>query len=280
MAESRDILVVQNHRIKPYSDAFAGFKARLNAKFRGVDYTFHDSGGALEYLAGRKPDLVLAIGLDALKTVRNYSGAPIIYLMVLNPSAVVHNGTNITGVSMTISPEKQLAAIRRVLPSAKRIGLLYDPNKSASFVKRARGAARELGIDLLAKEVRSSKEVATTLNSLKGIIEAFWMIPDTTVITPDTLELLMLFSLENNIPVCSFSSKYLEMGALVSLDISALEMGSQAGELAAKILAGKRPVDVPPVEADTVHLSINESVARKLRVPLDQELLDKARLMR
>lgn len=278
--ESREILVVQNHRIKPYSDAFAGFKSRLNDKFRGVDYVFHDSGGALAYLEGRKPDLILAIGLDALKRVRNYSGAPIIYLMVLNPSAVVHNGNNITGVSMTISPEKQLAAIRRVLPSAKRIGLLYDPNKSASFVKRARGAAREFGIDLLAKEVRSSREVAATLNSLKGIIEAFWMVPDTTVITPDTLQLIMLFSLENNLPVCSFSTKYLDMGAFMSLDINAFDMGRQAGELASKILAGKRPVDLPPVEADTVHLSINESVAGKLRIPIDQESLNKARLIK
>ncbi len=278
--ESREILVVQNHRIKPYGDAFDGFKSRLGAKIGGLVYTVRDSGGAIEYLGERKPDLVLAIGRDALKTVKKFSGVPIVYLMVLNPSAFVNDGRNITGVSMTISPEKQVAAIHRILPSAKRIGILYDPNKSASFVRRVQNTAKEFGIELVAKEVAASKIVPAALNSLKGIIDAFWMIPDTTVVTPDTLELIMLFSLDNKLPVCTFSKKYLELGALMSMDISAYDMGKQAGELAVKILAGTRPADIPPVEADTAHLFINESVARKLRIPIDEKLRDKVRFLK
>lgn len=279
-AAPQEILVVQNHTIKPYRDAFSGFKSLVNNRHRGVDYTFRDSRRAVEYLSGKKPDLVLAIGMDALQKVKIFSGVPIVYLMVLNPTAIVAEERNVTGVSMTVSPEKQLAALRRVLPSARRIGLLYDPKKSASFVKRAQVAAKELKFDLLAKEVKDSKLVPATLNSLKGVIDAYWMIPDTTVLTPDTTELLMLFSLENNIPVCTFSTKYLALGALMSLDINAFEMGRQAGELAANILSGKRVADLPPVEADTPNLIINESVAGKLKVPLDKDLRDKARLLR
>jgi putative ABC transport system substrate-binding protein len=279
-AAPQEILVVQNHTIKPYRDAFSGFKSLVNNRHGGVDYTFRDSRGAVEYLSGKKPDLVLAIGMDALQKVKIFSGVPIVYLMVLNPTAIVAEERNVTGVSMTVSPEKQLAALRRVLPSARRIGLLYDPKKSASFVKRAQVAAKELKIDLLAKEVKDSKLVPATLNSLKGVIDAYWMIPDTTVLTPDTTELLMLFSLENNIPVCTFSTKYLELGALMSLDINAFEMGRQAGEFAANILSGKKVADLSPVEADTANLIINESVAGKLKVPLDKDLRDKARLLR
>jgi putative ABC transport system substrate-binding protein len=279
-AISQEILVVQNHSIKPYADAFSGFKSLVNNKSRGVDFTFRDSRGAAEYLSERKPDLVLAIGMDALQKVKIFSGVPIVYLMVLNPSAIIHEERNVTGVSMTISPEKQLAVLHRVLPSARRIGLIYDPKKSASFVKRAQNASKEFRIDLIAKEAGNSKLVPAMLNSMKGAIDAFWMVPDTTVITPDTTELIMLFSLENNIPVCTFSTKYLEMGALMSLDIDAYEMGRQAGELATKILSGKRAADLPPVEADTANLVIKESVARKLQIPLDEDLRSKARLLR
>jgi putative tryptophan/tyrosine transport system substrate-binding protein len=276
----QEILVVQNHKIKPYGDAYSGFKSLVNTRIAGVDYSFRNSNGAVEYLSGSKPDLILAIGMDALQKVKIFSGVPIVYLMVLNPSAMVHEERNITGVSMTISPEKQLAAIRKVLPSARRIGLLYDPKKSALFVKKAQAASKGFKIDLLAKEVGDSRFVPTALTSMKGAIDAFWMIPDTTVVTPDTVELLMLFSLENKIPVCTFSTKYLEVGALMSLDINAFEMGRQAGELAVKILSGKRVTEIPPVEADTADLVINESVARKLKVPINEDLRGTARFLR
>jgi putative ABC transport system substrate-binding protein len=279
-AASQEILVVQNHTIKPYGDAFSGFKSKVNSKFKEVDYAFRDSGAAVEYLGERKPDLVLAIGLDALKKVKVFSGVPIVYLMVLNPSSVLHGERNVTGVSMTVSPEKQLAAIRRVLPNARRIGLLYDPKKSASFVKKAQKASKEFKVDLLVKEVSNPKLVPATLNTLKGVVDALWMIPDTTVVTPDTTELMMLFSLENSLPVCTFSTKYLDMGALMSMDINAYEMGRQAGELGAMILSGKRVADLPPVEADTASLAVSEAVARKLQIALDEDIRAKARLLR
>jgi putative tryptophan/tyrosine transport system substrate-binding protein len=276
----QEILVVQNHNIKPYGEAFSGFKTMVKNRFSGVDYTFRNSNGAVEYLSVRKPDLVLAIGMDALQKVKIFPGVPIVYLMVLNPSSMVHEERNVTGVSMAISPEKQLAAIHRVLPSARRIGLLFDPKKSASFVKRAQNASKELKIDLLAKEVNNPRFVPTALASMKGAIDAFWMIPDTTVVTPDTIELLMLYSLDNKIPVCTFSIKYLEVGALMSLDINAFEMGRQAGELAVKIFSGKRVSEIAPVEADTADLVINESVASKLKVPISEDLRGKARFLR
>jgi putative ABC transport system substrate-binding protein len=279
-AAPQEILVIQNHKIKPYADAVSGFKSQVNTKYNGVDYVFRTSNGAVEYLTGSKPDLILAIGMDALQKIKIFSGVPIVYLMVLNPTAIVREERNITGVSMTISPGKQLAAIRRVLPSARRIGLLYDPKKSGSFVKRAQNDSKEAKIDLLAKEVSHSRFVPTALNSMKGAIDAFWMIPDTTVVTPDTIELMMLYSLESKIPVCTFSTKYLEIGALMSLDINAGEMGRQAGGLALKILSGTKVSDIPAVEADTADLVINESVARKLKVPIEEYLRGKARFVR
>ena len=106
------------------------------------------------------------------------------------------------------------------------------------------------------------------------------MIPDTTVATPDTIELMMLYSLESKIPVCTFSTKYLEIGALMSLDINAKDMGRQAGGLALKILSGKKVADIPAIEADTADLVINESVARNLKVTIDDDLRGKARFVR
>ncbi|MFZ2948374.1 MAG: ABC transporter substrate binding protein, partial [Desulfuromonadaceae bacterium] len=62
--------------------------------------------------------------------------------------------------------------------------------------------------------------------------DLFWMLPDITVITPETAEAILLFSLENNIPILTFSEKYLERGAMLSIGIDPFDIGRQAGEMA------------------------------------------------
>jgi putative ABC transport system substrate-binding protein len=277
---AQEILVVRSLRIKPYNDALAGFKAALRGKFSNINYAVQDTEDAPSSIRRKKPDLILAIGMDALQAVKRNTDIPIVYCMVLAPSLQSPVEKNVTGVSMTISPEKQLASLRRVLPGVRRVGLLYDPRKNGLFVKRALAAARELRIDLLAKEVTHPKSVHDALNNLKGAVDAFWMIPDTTVVTPETAEMIMLFSLENRLPVSTFSAKYLEMGALMSLDINASDMGRQAGDLASMILSGANSRDVAAVEADNPTLVINETVARKLRIPLGDEIRSKARILK
>jgi putative tryptophan/tyrosine transport system substrate-binding protein len=276
-----EILVVQDLKIKPYNDALSGFKTALNDKVANANYTVRDSGEAVAFIKERRPDLILAIGMDAFHRVKKFSNEiPMVYLMVLNPTGATQEDRIITGVGMTIAPEKQLAAMRLVLPGARRIGLVYDPRKSGPFVRRAQAAAKEFRFDLISKEVSHPRFVSNALNSMKGAVDVLWMIPDTTVITPDTVELIMLHSLDNRLPVCTFSIKYLEMGALMSLDINAVSMGRQAGEQAAGILSGTDLRDVRPVDADNPTLIINDAVARKLRIHLGEDLRNKARIIR
>lgn len=278
-AFSQEILVVQNLRIKPYAEALEGFKTSLNGKFRDIHYTIRTGADAAASIRERKPDLILAVGMEALQKVKRVSHIPIVYIMVLNPSMVLDEERNVTGVGMTIAPEKQLALLHRVLPGTRRIGLLYDPKKSGLFVKRAQSAARDLRIDLLSREVTHARAVPGVLKSLKGVVDALWLIPDTTVVTPETAELIMLFSLENAVPVSAFSAKYLEMGALMSFDVNASDMGRQAGALAAKILSGTKVHDLPAVDAENPLITINAAVARKLRIPLSDEVRGKARIL-
>jgi putative ABC transport system substrate-binding protein len=275
----QQILVVQNLRIKPYADALAGFKESLGARGRHVAVTVNNGEDIVSSIRKKRPDLILAIGMDSLQKVKRYTDIPIVYLMVLNASSVVQDERNVNGVGMTIAPERQIAQIRKVLPNTRKIGLLYDPKKSSFFVRRAQAVAREHRIDLLVKEVDNPKSVSGALNNMKGAVEALWMIPDTSVVTPETAELIMLFSLENRLPVVTFSTKYLEMGAFMSLDVNAFDMGKQAGEQAARILAGMDAGEVPASEAESLVLTINEAVARKLRISIPEDVRARARMI-
>ena len=159
-----------------------------------------------------RPGMVLAVGLDALLKVKDIKDIPIVYLMVLNPDTIVSRQQNIAGVSMHIPPAKQLTTLLKILPDVKRIGLLYDPDRMGHFVQRAKHAAGKIGLTLIAEKVHRSEEVPSLVNAMIGNIDVFWMLPDITVVTPETVEFLFLFSLENNIPFLPFPTKFVRSG--------------------------------------------------------------------
>ncbi|HYS44194.1 MAG TPA: ABC transporter substrate binding protein, partial [Geobacteraceae bacterium] len=151
----------------------------------------------------------------------------------------------------------------------RMVGVICDPAKSGYLVKRAQQAARGRGIELAVREVQTPRDVPDALTSLKGIVDALWMFPDTTVVTPETVELFLLTSQENRFPVIGFAGKYVEMGALTALDIDSFDQGRQAGEMAAHILNGSAVADLPGAEARSTTVKVNRSVARKLGISLE-----------
>jgi putative ABC transport system substrate-binding protein len=145
-----------------------------------------------------------------------------------------------------------------------KIGVLYDPNNLTKFVRQAADAARPLGLELVTREVRAPREVPGALLRLRGEIDAFWMLPDPSVVSPETMEFFVLFSGENRIPLVTFSRKYVDMGALLALEVDPFDMGMQAGEMANRLLQGTDIRVIPRVDARKIVQWVNPSVARRL----------------
>ena len=274
-ARAHDVLVIQGLRVKPFDEAFRGFRSVCAAQTRRLYLTDLERTDITRMIREEKPSLILAIGTDALISVRKITDIPILYLMVLNPQSTLQGNRNITGVAMNIPPEKYFDLLKHMAPAPKTVGLVYDPAKTGCFVKRAQQAAKAVGIELAVLEVKKSSDVPGTLNNFKGMVDALLMLPDTTVVTPETVEFFLLFSHNNSIPVITFASKYVEMGALLSLDIDGFDLGKQAGEMAQQILNGAAASDLPGVEARRVHVKANRYVAKKLGITLSTSDLQK-----
>jgi putative tryptophan/tyrosine transport system substrate-binding protein len=206
------VVALQSIRVAPYEHAVEGFTSVCGATMKRLVISELKGAEVAGTIYGINPDIVLAIGMDALLKVKAIKNIPVVYLMVLNPQSIFSGENNITGVSMNIPPDKQLHTLRETLPGMKRIGLLYDPKQTGSLVRAARNAAGRIGIKILAMEVHSPREVPSSLHAMRGKIDIFWMLPDLTVITPETLELFLLLSLEDRIPILTFSEKYVELG--------------------------------------------------------------------
>ncbi len=271
---ARDVLVVQNYRAKPYTEALQGFKSACKAKTCELILSEMNGEGVLEEIRRRKPDLILAIGMDALLKVRKIKEIPILYVMVLHPGTVLRGEINISGVSMVLPPEKQLSLLHRCLPCVKKIGLVYCPKNTGHLVARACHAAAKMGISLKTLGTERPEDFPDLLKSLKGSVDAYWMLPDSTVITPETVEYLLLFSMRNRLPIITFSDKYLKMGALMSLEVNSFKMGKQAGEMAGRILSGTSISDIKALEATDANPTLNFVIAEKMGITYRYEAVD------
>ena len=269
VAEARDVLVVQGLRVKPFDDAFRGFRETCAADMTRVylsDYPDLDLTGVVRV---ESPRLILAIGADALARVRMFRDIPIVYLMVLNPATFLQGNDRITGIDMNIPPEKYLDLLTSMEPQPKTIGIVYDRTTSGAMVKRVKQAAESEGIKVKTVAVSRANDVPEAVSSLKGKIDTLLMLPDSTVVTPETVEAFLLFSQDNNVPLIAFAAKYVAMGALASLDIDSVDQGRQAGEMARLILKGTHIAKISRAEARLTHLRINRSVAKKLGITFE-----------
>jgi len=275
-----EVMVVQSLSIKPYNEALQGFKEVCTAGTQRLVSSELSEEAVLGRVRSARPDLVLAIGMDALEKVRGVRGIPVVYLMVLNPESLLSDNENVTGVSLAIRPDLQLEAFRHLLPHAGRIVLPFDPDKSGAFVKAAQKAATSMGIELLARKVSTPREAVTLLDGMHGKIDALWLIPDTTVVSPGTIDLLLLSAIEKRIPVLTFSDKYAEKGALLSLEVDAAETGRQGGEMARRILAGTAARTIDDAYARGMTSTINLIVAKKLGIAVNGGMIRQSRVIR
>jgi putative ABC transport system substrate-binding protein len=267
-----EILVIQSVRILPYEEALKGFISAQNHKIKQVVLTGSVSFNIREEISKNRPALILAIGRDALMNVREIRDIPVIFIMVLSPNQILDNPQNFYGISMNLHPEKQLEAFISAIPKVKNIGLIYNPDNTGELVEEAVKAAAKKGINLVIRKAKRSGDVATALKGMSDKINAFWMLPDITLLTPESMELLMITSMEKDIPVLSFSNKYLEIGALMSVAVDPRDMGIQAGELAVKILAGDNKLANRNIFARKAILTLNKKVAGKIGIELKLDM--------
>jgi putative ABC transport system substrate-binding protein len=285
LAEHADLVVVQSSVLQPYEEVRQGFLQAWSRSTPRHGIKSVPQGSVKEFILSEEqdrrslperiknlsPDMIIAIGTNALNLTARIPDIPIIYLLVPYPETIVSRRKNLIGIRMTIPAGRQLKDFIKTFPWLKRIGVIYDPKRSLRLIKDAKSYTDTNNLVLVSRAVSDSHEVPGQLADLQGDIDCFWMIPDLTVTTPQTVEAILLFSLENRVPVLTFSEKYLRMGATVSVTYDLNKMGKQASELANRILFNGAVSQSPYHEVESTKISINRKVAEKLGIPSPAE---------
>ena len=181
---------------------------------------------------------------------------------------------NVAGVTISLGVDVQLAKIKAVLPSAKKLGMLHDPGQKAAAreVEAAMAAAPGMGIELAVVRMTSSRELGSALQRvLDQGVDALWLIADRTVTPPrndDAFKYIVETCLKGGVPVIGYAGKLTQRGALFSLGPDFADIGAQAGEMVEQVAAGVDPASLGIQSARKVALSVNKRVASTLGIRL------------
>ena len=282
-AKAVRIAVLFSNANTPYQEALTGFKQYLNEQGVEIDLNVHDlngskvtAGEAIKTISKEGARIIFTLGtfstnevLDQIKSV------PIIAGMILKTEKL-KGVQNATGIILDFPVETQFEMMRRLLPNARAIGVLYNPEQNNEFIRKAAETAKKMDLNLVLKEVHTPQELPDALRTLSKTADALWGINDSVVYTPETAKHILLFSYRNQIPFIGLSSEWVKAGALYSLDRDYKSIGRQCGEMAYKILQGADAGSIPLSGPREVLYSLNLKTAQQMKINFPEAVIQKA----
>jgi putative tryptophan/tyrosine transport system substrate-binding protein len=226
-----------------------------------------------------KVALILTVGDDAPKTVQEISSiVPILAISddLLGSGLITtlsRPGGNTTGITIQ-SPElsaKRLELLARILPGISRVAAIWDPTTGASQVSMTAEAARGLKIEVQVLEVRRREDLAGAFLEALNVFSS----PFLSSISQEIVD----GAAENRLPAIYQWREHAEGGGLMSYGPSLANLYRQAGSIAAKILKGVKPSDLPVEQPTKFELVVNAKTAASLGIEVPPDVLLRADLV-
>lgn len=260
LAQAYDVLILQSRRDPAYDEVLKGFGFEKKTSLRMLVLADYADVDVVRIVREDRPRLILALGDTALKAARKIRNTPVVAVMALGIDSSSAVQRNLSGISMFAAPGRYIDMFSQM--KAGRVGVLHNPARSGWYLRKARQAAAQAGIELVVREVSSPRDTVKQLATLSGKIDALWMLPDTVAVTRETTEAYFRFGQENSVPVVSFAGSYIGLGAAAAMDINRLELGRQADRLTAAILDGENAGET--VFPQKTSIRVNPIVLKRL----------------
>ncbi len=275
LSEDTVIPVVASSLHPAYQEALRGIEEGLSRA--GYRIEVIDLGGAAEpeevkeKLTGSDPGLVVTVGTLATETVRKaMPGVPIVFSMVLRFDPASHDGKS-TGVVIEIPAGERLKWFKRLVPTIRRVGIIYSA-RSEAVVEEARMAAAGLGLEMVPLRIGTPAQLPQAQERLVAEADSLLAVPDgmiyNSVLTPH----IILFTLRHKIPFMGLSRNFTRSGALLSLDCDYHDVGLQTAEMAVMVARGTAPSDIPVAGPRRIYPVVNDRIAQILGVKVRSKL--------
>lgn len=186
-------------------------------------------------------------------------------------------GANVTGTSDITLYKEHLELLKRLVPGVKNLGIVYNPGEAnAKFgLEQTQKYANEMGITLITAPANNSGEVLGAARSIANKVDAFYMLPDNTVISGQ--EALIKVALDTKKPLISIDQSGVEKGALATLGTNYKEVGVRTAEIAIRVLEGKNPGTIPVLGVTDADVFVNTTTAEAIGIEIPADLLSQAK---
>ncbi len=232
---------------------------------------------------GDKPDVLVAIATpSAQSAVAGTKRVPIVFSAVTDPveaqlvSSWEASGTNVTGVSDLLELDKQVELILKLVPHAKKIGMVYNPGEANSVVvvEAFKKILPKYGMQLVEAAAPRSIDVGSAARSLVGKVDVIYTNTDNNVVS--AYEALVKVGNDRKIPLIASDTDSVKRGAIAALGMDYRDLGRQTGRMVVRILEGEKPGDIKTETSSNLQLFLNETAAKKQGIILSEELLKTA----
>jgi putative ABC transport system substrate-binding protein len=186
-------------------------------------------------------------------------------------------GGNTTGLTI-LAPElsaKRLEILGEIVPGLSRVAALWDPNSGKSQVSMTEIAARAMNIQLQVLKVQHRDDLAEAFAAARRGEAQAVNIFGSPYLASLSGEIIG-FAAAHRLPAIYQWKEHVEDGGLMSYGPSLVQLWRQAGTIAAKLLNGAKPADMPVEQPTKFELVFNTRTAKTIGISLSPSLLVRA----
>jgi len=236
-------------------------------------------------LVDRKVDVIATTGGEqsahAAKSAT--STIPIVSTLGADPvetglvASLARPGGNLTGISLfrrELTP-KRLELLSELVPQAKVIALLVNPNPAERFIAGMQEAAGAKGIQLQILKAGNQSEIDAAFAALAQLRAGALLVGADPIFFGRREQLIALAS-RNAVPAIYEGREFTAAGGLISYGASSTGVYRQCGLYVGRILNGAKPADLPVQQPTTFELVVNLNTATALGLTVPPSILARA----
>lgn len=229
---------------------------------------------------GNGYDLIIAIATpSAQAAVSETTEIPIIFSACTDPvtsqlvASLEAPGGNVTGTSDAVSASKIIELAKKITPDIKTIGALYNSGEtnSVSVIDDLKAYAAENGMTVIDATVTGVSEVQQAMTSLVGRVDAVFSPIDNTVAS--AMAAVADIAGEAGLPVYVGADSMVTDGGLATYGIDYTVLGKETAKMAAEVLGGKSPGEIPVKTMTDMKIYINSATAARIGVTIPADVL-------
>lgn len=229
--------------------------------------------------------VIVTMGYPAALAAKEYSALPVVAVRAGDPvedglaASFAHPGGHVTGLTEVAAElsAKRLALLKEAVPSVHRLAMLWNVDDLGMSLRyrAAEAQARSLGLQVESLGVSEPEGFETAFSAMmKRPPDAIMMVTD--VLTTLNRKRVIDFAADHKLPAIYEYDFLVREGGLMSYGPDVTEMFDRAAGLAARILKGADPGQLPLETPSRFVLAINLGTAKKIGLAIPPSLLARA----